>query len=60
MLILTRRLDETILIGDDIEVTVVAIESNQARVGIQAPKDVKILRDELLDDEPPSPVLSTT
>mgnify|MGYP001826755660 CR=1 FL=1 len=52
MLILTRRLGETILVGDDIEVTVMAIESNQVRVGIQAPKDVKILREELrLEDE---------
>jgi carbon storage regulator len=60
MSIVTRRPGETILIGDDIEVTVVAIESNQIRVGIHAPKDVKILRDELLDDESPSPVFCTT
>jgi carbon storage regulator len=52
MLILTRRLGESILIGDDIEVTVVAIESNQIRVGIKAPKEVKILREELrLEDK---------
>ena len=51
MLILTRRLGETILIGDDIEVTIVAIEPNQVRVGIDAPRDVKILREELLDED---------
>jgi carbon storage regulator len=60
MLILTRRLGQTILIGDDIEVTIKAIQSNQVRVGIQAPNDVKILRDELLNDESPSPVFSAT
>jgi carbon storage regulator len=52
MSILTRRLGETILIGDDIGVTITAIDSNQVRVGIHAPKDVKILREELrFEDE---------
>ena len=51
MLILTRRLGETILIGNDIEVTIMAIESNQVRVGIDAPRDVKILREELRDED---------
>ena len=49
MLILTRRLGETILIGDDIEVTIVDIKGNQVRIGIQAPKDVDIVREELLE-----------
>ena len=41
MLILTRRLGETILIGDDIEATLVDIRGNQVRIGIQAPKEVE-------------------
>ena len=51
MLILTRRPGETILIGDDIEVTVMRISGNQVRVGIEAPKDVAIVRDELDHEE---------
>ena len=51
MLVLTRRTDETILIGEDIEITVLAVDGSQIRVGIDAPEDVKILRGELLDDE---------
>jgi carbon storage regulator len=51
MLVLTRRPGETILIGDDIEITVLAVDGNQIRVGIDAPEDVKILRGELLDDD---------
>jgi carbon storage regulator len=51
MLILTRRLGETILIGDDIEVTIAHIDGNQVRVGIKAPKDVDIVREELRDEE---------
>ncbi len=49
MLILTRRPGETIKIGDDIEVTVLTIRGNQARIGIQAPKDVNIVREEIAD-----------
>ena len=51
MLILTRRPGETILIGDDIEVTVMRISGNQVRIGIEAPKDVDIVRGELLEEE---------
>ena len=51
MLVLTRRSGETILIGDDIEITILAVDGSQIRVGIDAPEDVKILRGELLDDE---------
>lgn len=46
-MILARRLGETVLIDDDIEVKFFSVESNQIRIGIQAPKDVKILREEL-------------
>ena len=51
MLILTRRPGETILIGDDIEVTVMRISGNQVRIGIEAPEDVHIVRGELVEEE---------
>jgi carbon storage regulator len=47
MLILTRRRNEKILIGDDIEVMVCGVEHGQVRIGIKAPPEVRILRDEL-------------
>jgi carbon storage regulator len=49
MLILTRRVGETIKIGDDIEITVLGIKGNQVRVGIDAPDDVSIHREEIYD-----------
>ena len=51
MLVLSRQRDETIVIGDDIEITVLVVDGSQIRVGIDAPEDVKILRGELLDDD---------
>ena len=50
MLILTRRPGETILIGDNIKVTVQDVDRNQVRIGIDAPQEVKIMREELLDE----------
>ena len=47
MLILTRRLGESIRIGDDVAVTVVDIKGAQIRIGVQAPKDVPVHRDEV-------------
>jgi len=47
MLALTRRADEAILIGDDIVVTVLGLKGGQVRLGIEAPPNVKILRDEI-------------
>lgn len=49
MLILTRREGETLLIGDNIEVTVVAVQGGQVRLGITAPREVQVLREELVD-----------
>ena len=49
MLVLTRKINERILIGDNIRVTVVAVRGNQVRVGIEAPNDVRIFREELCD-----------
>lgn len=49
MLILTRRVGESILIGKDIKMTVLSQTGNQLRIGIDAPKDVTILREEVRD-----------
>ncbi|MCG3201212.1 MAG: Translational regulator CsrA [Gammaproteobacteria bacterium] len=55
MLILTRRIGETLVIGDDIEVTILGIKGRQVRVGINAPRDVNIAREELLAGAVPPP-----
>ena len=47
MLILSRRLGESVTIGDDIVVTVVGVSGNQVRLGISAPKAVRVLREEI-------------
>ena len=48
MLVLSRRLGERIVIGPDIEVVVLSAEGGQVRLGVQAPRDVTVLRSELL------------
>ena len=49
MLILTRRVGETLKIGEDIEVTVLGLRGGQVRLGINAPRDVAVHREEILD-----------
>lgn len=49
MLILTRKKDQTIKIGDDIEITITAVEGEQVKVGISAPKHVEIHRKEVYE-----------
>jgi carbon storage regulator len=49
MLILTRRVGETLIIGDDVIVTVLGIKGNQVRIGVKAPKDVSVHREEIFD-----------
>ena len=46
-LVLTRQRDESFMIGDDITVTILQVDGGKVRVGILAPRDVKILREEL-------------
>ena len=50
MLILSRKKDESILIGQDIEVTVIAVQGDQVKLGIKAPKKVDVLRKELFEE----------
>ena len=49
MLILTRRVGETVMIGNDVTVTVLGVKGNQVRVGINAPKTVAVHREEIYD-----------
>jgi len=47
MLILTRRVGETLVIGDDVNVTVLGVRGNQVRLGVDAPKDIAVHREEI-------------
>lgn len=49
MLILTRRVGETLVIGDDVNVTVLGVRGNQVRIGVSAPKDVTVHREEIYE-----------
>ena len=49
MLILTRRVGETVMIGNDVTVTILGVKGNQVRVGINAPKNVAVHREEIYD-----------
>ena len=51
MLVVTRKTEESVIIADNIEVTILEVSKDLVKIGISAPKDVKIIRNELLDTQ---------
>lgn len=55
MLVLTRKVGEVICIGSDIKITLIQTDRGKARIGIDAPRNMTIVREELLQDDQPDP-----
>ena len=49
MLVLTRRVNETLMVGDEVTVTVLGVKGNQVRIGINAPREVAVHREEIYE-----------
>jgi carbon storage regulator len=55
MLVLTRKTNQSIMIGDDIEITVLSVSGDKVRIGIEAPRDISVFRQEVLDNAEEEP-----
>ena len=61
MLVLTRKTNQSIMIGDDIEITVLSVSGDKVRIGIEAPRDISVFRREVIDNaEAESPADDTS
>lgn len=60
MLILTRRVGEALVIGDDVTLTVLGVKGNQVRIGVNAPKEVTVHRQEILERDAAAASASST
>jgi carbon storage regulator len=53
MLVLTRKTNQSIMIGDEIEITVLSVSGDKVRIGIDAPRDISVFRREVYEDKGP-------